>query len=321
MDHLWGNLEEVTTSFYLTRLTFRIRPLQEMRLPPYKGSAFRGLFGRAFRQISCVDKRKACRSCLHLEQCPYAYVFLTPVPTNTTRMRKYPYAPHPFVLFADKEKVTRYTPDMAIEVEVTLIGNGVKFFPHFILAFQWMGQFGLGKARYRFLLEEVEDPFGRKLYLHGKLLSAPQAIAWADMKYSGHPSTIILNFITPLRIKYKEKYASDLEFHILIRSLLRRISLLSFFHCACELKLDFRSIIDLAHSVKTLNKSLKWYDWTRWSNRQRTLMKMGGLLGSVEFEGDLGIFWPFLALGEWIHVGKGTAFGLGKYSIMHPPKT
>ena len=35
----------------------------------------------------------------------------------------------------------------------------------------------------------------------------------------------------------------------------------------------------------------------------------------VEFEGELGPFMPLLRLGEYLHVGKATAFGQGWYRI------
>ena len=44
-------------------------------------------------------------------------------------------------------------------------------------------------------------------------------------------------------------------------------------------------------------------------------MTLGGFMGSVTFKGDFGDFIPFLLLGEQVHVGKGTSFGLGKYQL------
>jgi CRISPR/Cas system endoribonuclease Cas6 (RAMP superfamily) len=46
-------------------------------------------------------------------------------------------------------------------------------------------------------------------------------------------------------------------------------------------------------------------------------MKMGGFIGSITFRGNLEQFLPYLVLGEYIHVGKGTSFGLGKYRILN----
>ena len=42
---------------------------------------------------------------------------------------------------------------------------------------------------------------------------------------------------------------------------------------------------------------------------------MGGFVGDISFKGDLEKFLPFIALGEYIHLGKGTSFELGKYEI------
>jgi len=61
-------------------------------------------------------------------------------------------------------------------------------------------------------------------------------------KYYGKRK-ITLDFVTPTRLKFEEHFIKDLEFHILIRNLLRRISLLSYFHCNKELRVDFKDLI------------------------------------------------------------------------------
>ena len=130
------------------------------------------------------------------------------------------------------------------------------------------------------------------------------------------PSILHLNFLTPTRLKFEGRLSPKLEFHILIRNLLRRISLLSYFHCENELDLDFKAIIQKAEEVRVEKSNLTWFDWERYSNRQDTTMKMGGFIGSITFEGNFEPFMPFLSLGEYIHVGKGTSFGLGKYKVI-----
>lgn len=129
-------------------------------------------------------------------------------------------------------------------------------------------------------------------------------------------SLITLNFITPARIIVNEDLVVDLEFHHLIRSLLSRISTLSYFHHGKRMEIDFKGLIERASRIRAKERNTKWYDWERYSAKQDTKMKMGGFIGKVTFEGDLNEFLPFIRLGEIIHAGKGTSFGLGKYEIM-----
>jgi CRISPR/Cas system endoribonuclease Cas6 (RAMP superfamily) len=61
---------------------------------------------------------------------------------------------------------------------------------------------------------------------------------------------------------------------------------------------------------------LHWHEWTRFSSRQDTRMQMGGLLGDLTLGGPgLPTFWSSLWYGQWVHVGKGTSFGLGAYAL------
>lgn len=49
-------------------------------------------------------------------------------------------------------------------------------------------------------------------------------------------------------------------------------------------------------------------------------MELGGLLGVGELAGPgLGLLWPLLWQGQWVHAGKGTTFGLGAYRLTAPP--
>jgi CRISPR/Cas system endoribonuclease Cas6 (RAMP superfamily) len=77
----------------------------------------------------------------------------------------------------------------------------------------------------------------------------------------------------------------------------------------------FAIFSDSSKNIEVEKENLSWFDWERYSNRQETKMKMGGFIGSITFEGDLEEFLPFVQLGEYVHVRKGTSFGLGKYQI------
>ncbi|MBZ0161049.1 MAG: CRISPR system precrRNA processing endoribonuclease RAMP protein Cas6 [bacterium] len=118
-----------------------------------------------------------------------------------------------------------------------------------------------------------------------------------------------------MRLRFDEALVNHLDFHVLIRNLLRRLSALSYFHCGRQLNLDFKELIAQAQKIKADKTDLRWVDWTRYSNRQKRKIQMGGLIGQVTYSGPLAGFLPFLRLGELVHVGKGTVFGLGKYTL------
>lgn len=61
---------------------------------------------------------------------------------------------------------------------------------------------------------------------------------------------------------------------------------------------------------------MQWHDWERYSSRQRATMTLGGLAGTITYEGPIGRSLPLLRLGEVTHAGKGTSFGLGQYRIV-----
>ena len=150
------------------------------------------------------------------------------------------------------------------------------------------------------------------------LKSIPQVITWNDIIKNGipPPPTLTLLFLTPLRVKEKGNLVVNLTFPTLIARLMERIDVLSYFYCGGSAPEENQALLKEAQNIKAKAKSLRWYDWERYSNRQKRRMKMGGLIGAITFSGNLAPFMPYLLLGQYIHVGQGTTFGLGKYEIV-----
>jgi len=325
-------------NFKFAQFQFILKAIDNISLPGYKGSTFRGAFGHAFKKVVCVNREKTCGSCLLKGKCVYSYIFETPPPSDTSKMRKYPFAPHPFVITPPLEERRDYQTGETLGFELTLVGKAIDYLPYFIYTFDELGKIGIGKGRGRYFLEEVRalnigerlkdngdrckvKGEGAKTIYFGKekvLRNNFQVINFRDLNpFDLSPFTLHLQFLTPTRLKFYGKLAPTLEFHILVRNLLRRISLLSYFHCGQELDLDFKGLIESSKIVTVEKENLSWFDWERYSNRQETKMKMGGFMGSITFKGDFNELLPFVQLGEYIHVGKGTSFGLGKYKILN----
>ena len=314
--------------FCFSKYIFSITPKTTLFLPSYHGSTLRGGFGHAFRRIICAFKARECTDCLLRQQCVYSYVFETPVPADAKIMRKYTAAPHPFILEPSTNIRKSFQKGEDLSFGLTLIGRATDYLPYFIYAFEELGRIGIGKGRGKYELREVAeevskgDSLPKKSVIYSgdtKLLTQTSSpIQWADIIANSPepPHAVSISFITPARIKYKNRFIKDLEFHIFFRSLLRRISLLSYFHCGYRLDdSGFKDIIEQAREIKTVKQSLYWHDWERYSNRQKTRMKMGGFMGEIAYEGELEKFWPYIRLGEYVHVGKGSGFGLGRYRI------
>jgi hypothetical protein len=124
-----------------------------------------------------------------------------------------------------------------------------------------------------------------------------------------------LRLLTPLRLRVRDDLQARLSFELLVRNLLRRVSMLMEAHGGGRLELDYRGLIERAAQVQVLSSRLRWWDLGRWSNRQQTSMKQGGMVGEIEFGAGWEEFLPLVVAGELVRVGNGTSFGLGKYEI------
>lgn len=307
---------------------FTIEASEPLVLPNYKGSTFRGAFGNAFRRVVCALKRNDCRECLLKTRCVYVYVFetLPPDGTEIMGMNKYEAVPHPFVIEPPAENRSTYNTGDNLHFNLILAGKGIDYLPYFIYTFEELGNIGIGKGRGNYKLLSVKDGSEQVYSIEGKVfrntiskelhISEEFEFCSGTDSDPGSEDTVTLRFSTPARIKYQRSLAVEIEFHILIRSLLRRLCLMYYFHCGgTEPSWDYKGLIRESENVIIEKNSLKWRDWERYSSRQDVRMKMGGVIGDITYRGNLKTFLPILKAGEILHVGKGTSFGLGKYEI------
>ena len=310
------------------KFSFKLRAVEDLLLPAYKGATLRGGFGTALKNVVCALRRQECKTCLLRAQCVYVYLFETPPGADSEMMRLYPAAPHPFVIEPPESDARRIPAGETVEFGLVLIGRALDYLAHFTYAFIRLGESGLGRGRGKFELEEVCATAGNRslpIYRGSEqilrqfpMVQLGDAIAARERDFRD-VNQLTCKFVTPTRIKFAEKLVEKPHFHHLIRSLVRRISSLCYFHGGEKLNMDFRGLIERAERVVRTDYRLRWIDWERYSTRQKQHMTLGGFSGEVIFQGDFTEFLPLLTAGELFHLGKGATFGLGKLAISPAP--
>lgn len=304
----------------IARFRFVFTARDRVALPDYAGSAWRGAFGHALRKAVCVTRMKTCEACLLRHTCAYAYVFETPPPPAAEKMTKYSHVPHPFLLEPDISARRLSSGDNYI-LGFSSVGHAARYLPYVIHALGTAAERGVGKGAGRMALTEVrqERTPGSgdwcSIYRPG---GVPEPFAPCSPEAPPMPPSLTIRLHTPLRLKRDGKLVTPdaFTFSDLAVSLLRRVSMLSFFHTDTPLETDFAGLAHKARAARIGQARLEWKDWTRYSSRQQAEMQMGGLVGEFELDlGGLEVFWPYLWLGSFVHAGAVTSMGLGRYTI------
>ena len=263
-----------------------------------------------------------CDGCLLLHRCPYPYIFETPPPLHLPEVlqKRFRQAPRPYIF----EVPLIYRGDETLELGLVLVGRALDFLPYFLYVVQETGKSGLGRARVPYRLLTVTDGSradGPMIFQAeaGIVRDDVQAITLADLQRPSDAEVhqVTLELLTPLRVKkYGDYQASGarLEFVTLIDLLLGRIEALSLFHCG-DAWAPNTALWEAARSVQVVTKHLALQRLERYSNRQHQKLPLHGVIGTLSFAGNLAPFLPLLRLGAYLHIGAGTAFGLGHYRL------
>jgi hypothetical protein len=321
-------------------LTFRAAdPIQ---LPPFAGSLWRSVLGRALKRIAdgidpAPREFDAARA-----RALYRELFETPPPPDSAKMRRYSFVPHPYVIAAPfSEQDLRLRRGAETTLGLTLIGRANETLGVILAGFRRAAEAGIGKSRGRMVLEGVDAALhtierlhpvyraGRPVmpvpakappippmprYLAVTLGSPLRLERQIPEQRPTEPASSQFAGTTAIRHRHPRKKVilpEEFEARHLLSALVRRISMLSYFHAEPH-EPDFKELKAIIERARLIDRDLAWYDQTRWSATRQEKEPSGGIVGTFLLDmAELEPLYPYLWLGQWVHVGKGTVMGMG----------
>ena len=278
----------------------------------FLGSAWRGAFGIALKNLVCITGHTHCKGCLFAEQCFYQRLFESsvkiPLGNGITS-----HAPHPFVLEPPTE-IRRDDGSQLQVVGICLIGEMVRGLPLVTGALARAGERGVAGHRLRLL---TVQQYAMGEWQDIALVHNLSELQEESETVPGRPQhPIKVEFVTPLRLKHRGDLVGprDLTPRIFIHALCRRISELNSLH-GLGLPVP-EPWPNISHRKTFIRADLKWVEMARFSSRQGRKHPMGGLSGSFILDEEcIQAAWPLLWHGQYLHVGKFISGGLGSYRI------
>lgn len=318
-------------NLHIARYRFHWRVTTPLLLPRYASSALRGVYGHALKRLACLTRADNCKGCAVLANCAYPQLFESQqaprpaagIPALATYAIETPFAR----AMQQPPRSSRYKPGDHYTFDMVLMTPPVINELSLIMA-AWRQAFahGVGPMDGKAELLRVEhlapeEPANSiftktnpTLQRHNVELPAPEFSQTEDVQ---------LQLQTPLRIAQQGKLIKerDMTTSLFLRHLIRRVSFQACAQQADAFSLDeIHQLNALADQVSEGARQLNWCDWERNSSRQKQKMKLGGLIGHWQLLRVPPPLLPFIYLGQWVHVGKECAFGLGQYLWQSSPR-
>lgn len=292
---------DVLQDFPFLRLHFSFAALQDLRLEGFTGSTWHGALGHALARVA-----------------PEAFEWLYGLPGQEGGN------PRPFVLLPEESGA-------GLGFSLILLGEAVSLAPVVLLAVEQLAAAGLGRQQIPLRLLRVTGLDAQLapctlLAEQGPFQSAacaPRALAEIAAAWRELPArAVLLRFDTRLRLKAANDVLREAPaLAVLLQRLLERISALAQLYGPGALPtVEVQALLACARAAELTHAEVHWAEWSRLSGRSGQTMPWGGLLGDLEYRGELGPLLPWLALGSWLHVGAKTSFGLGHYRLWVAPR-
>lgn len=308
----------------LASLRVRLRFRTATRLPPFKGSTFRGVIGFSMRRMVCDQGlHTACTDCPRLRDCSYAWLFESIVFRNNPWF-SLSHSPPPLRILVPDRVTTDVRAGDGIDLRIQLYGQAIAYAGLVLRALDEAGkQLGVGIGQRdgagRFQRLHVENELDDEALTEGAAL--PRKVAARRLAeltvdpFRGSTRRVLL--ASPLQLKNDGVLWKDPErpprLERLLMALTRRIYLLSW-HALPDFR--FAPPGSLPPVGRLLAKNLKWEERSRYSNRTGGQKPISGMTGWLLYHVEHEEHDPLLAAMRWCGIGKQTVMGLGELSVV-----
>lgn len=294
-----------------TRLKFKIELLEDSYLPTQKNSALRGGMGSILMSYFCINKGQ-CKECLMAENCVVQNI-MNPKLEVELPFTKNANTSSPGFVIECLDYRNEYKKGDIIKFDLLIFAKTLNYIPQFIFSFDKLGEKGFGKNRAKYRLEGIYSNEDKMIFKDGVFYKENLEILKLNNYIIGREKEInrikSIQFITPFRFMKNNKLVDDIDFKDFIISLQRRISILN----ALEGRVVNNFQMDILGEL--IEKDIYWTEFKRYSSRQKSPMKLGGIKGRIIFSDEINNYKDLVIAGELTHIGKNTSFGLGKYVI------
>ncbi|ABB32619.1 protein of unknown function, DUF2276-containing [Geobacter metallireducens GS-15] len=298
------------------RITIR---LAEDISDPYLLFRIRDGFQRSFRRVvGCAEEE--CVLCNRRNECPYRIVFAQALSSDPATVKRHQKPPLPFA-FSFPVIPSQQKSDTLFEIRLALLGTATRFVTEFLDSLKLLCSKHDQRDELAAIVERVESlGYRGEPYLiyaadhsagFAESLTLLTSEGLCDTRWVDVSGDVTLRLLTPLKIMQDGRPSRTFSFPLLMRTLIRRISSLASYYCDDEILVDFRWLASLCETVTVSGSSIQWVEWGGGKQGR----KLAGLTGEAVLSSVPEEFIPFLLLGEFLNVGKGAAFGLGRFSI------
>ncbi len=288
---------EQQTAFFLRYLPVKITlvSMGTAKLPSYLGSALRGAVGQA----------------LHQDAAAFNYLYNNRVLNDNGQD-----IVNPYVIVPPAISDAPYHTGEELSFDIYLLGDAERYVQPLINALHGMQTLELGASRYPFELKKVTHSLDQRVIWREGFFNAIAARS-AALPYRSLPYIRKLTMYahTPLRIRRNGALLEDIDFQTIIRNITNRLEAVAARYGGWVDRAEAERIQILSAEVSVIQKHLELKNMKRYSNRLGEKMDFSGLLGSIQFEGELTPFVPWLYAAQILHMGRNTTFGMGRIEV------